>query len=112
MPRTSRPRCAESKVTGTVGGARGRSRGRAEPYGGGAEAAERLRVSYPRAGSSSDGKIIAAPWFFSADLAQNRASLKALAERLRPNAAEVKALVTAHTGVLHGLAPLAAFDGR
>ena len=63
------------------------------------------------AGSSSDGKILAAPKLFSENAAQNRASLKALAERRRPSAAEVKALVPAHSGVLRGLAPLAAFDG-
>jgi hypothetical protein len=61
------------------------------------------------AGSSKDGKILPAPWQFSDDPAQNRASLMALAERLRPSAAEVKALVPAHSGVLRGLEPLLAF---
>lgn len=61
------------------------------------------------AGASKDGKILPAPWAFSDDPAQNRASLKALAERLRPEAAAVKALVPAHSGVLLGLGPLLAF---
>jgi glyoxylase-like metal-dependent hydrolase (beta-lactamase superfamily II) len=61
------------------------------------------------AGASKDGKILAAPWVFSEDPAQNRASLKALADRLRPEAAKVVALVPAHSGVLPGLAPLLTF---
>jgi hydroxyacylglutathione hydrolase len=61
------------------------------------------------AGSSKDGKILAAPWQFSDDPAQNRASLKGLAEKLRPTAAAVKALVPAHSGLLRGLEPLLAF---
>jgi hydroxyacylglutathione hydrolase len=63
------------------------------------------------AGSSNDGKILAAPWLFSDDPAQNRASLKALGERLKPEASEVKFLVPAHSGVLKGLDPLLAFGG-
>jgi len=61
------------------------------------------------AGASKDGKILPAPWQFSEDGPQNRASLHTLAERLRPSAAEVKALVPAHSGVLKGLDPLLAF---
>jgi glyoxylase-like metal-dependent hydrolase (beta-lactamase superfamily II) len=61
------------------------------------------------AGSSKDGKILPAPWQFSDDPAQNHASLKALGERLRPDAANVKALVPAHSGLLRGLDPLLAF---
>jgi glyoxylase-like metal-dependent hydrolase (beta-lactamase superfamily II) len=63
------------------------------------------------AGSSKEGKVLPAPWVFSDDQAQNRASLRALGERLRPAAAEVKLLVPAHTGVLRGLDPLLAFAG-
>jgi hydroxyacylglutathione hydrolase len=63
------------------------------------------------AGSSNDGKILPAPWQFSDDGAQNRASLKALAARLKPEAAGVKFLVPAHSGVLVGLDPLLAFGG-
>jgi len=64
------------------------------------------------ANATSGGKIGAAPWFVTNDQAQNRASLKALGERLRSREAEVKVLVPAHTGVLRGLAPLLAFEGR
>jgi hydroxyacylglutathione hydrolase len=63
------------------------------------------------AGSNNDGKILPAPWQFSDDGAQNRASLKALAARLQPEAATVKFLVPAHSGVLQGLGPLLAFGG-
>ena len=61
------------------------------------------------AGSSKDGKILGAPWVFSDNQTQNRVALHLLAERLRPMAAEVKTLVPAHSGVLQGLEPLAAF---
>jgi glyoxylase-like metal-dependent hydrolase (beta-lactamase superfamily II) len=61
------------------------------------------------AGSNKEGKLIAAPRVFSDDGPQNRASLKALADRLRPEAASIKALVPAHSGALHGLDPLVAF---
>jgi hydroxyacylglutathione hydrolase len=61
------------------------------------------------AGASKDGKILPAPAAFSDDPAQNRASLKALADRLKPEAADVKFLVPAHSGVLVGLGPLLAF---
>lgn len=61
------------------------------------------------AGSSKEGKVLPAPWQFSEDGPQNRASLHALAERLRPEAASIKALVPAHSGVLKGLEPLLAF---
>ncbi len=47
--------------------------------------------------------------FFSASSDQNVASLKALAARLEPRAAEVKELAFAHTGPLEGFAPLEAF---
>jgi hydroxyacylglutathione hydrolase len=59
--------------------------------------------------ASKDGTILAAPGSFSDDPAQNRASLKALADRLKPEAADVKFLVPAHSGVLVGLGPLLAF---
>jgi len=61
------------------------------------------------AGSSSSGALMGAPWAVSDDQAQNHASLHALGERLRPEAATIKALVPAHSGVLHGLDPLLAF---
>jgi len=46
---------------------------------------------------------------FSKDSGQNVASLKALAARLTPRAAEITELAFAHTGPLAGLAPLATF---
>ncbi len=61
------------------------------------------------AGSSKEGTLLGAPWAFSDDSAQNRASLHALAERLRPQAASITALVPAHSGVLRGMEPLLAF---
>jgi glyoxylase-like metal-dependent hydrolase (beta-lactamase superfamily II) len=61
------------------------------------------------AGATSDGKIKGAPFFFSDSTSQNHASLRALAERLRPVEGEVKVLVPAHTGTLAGLGPLLAF---
>jgi glyoxylase-like metal-dependent hydrolase (beta-lactamase superfamily II) len=63
------------------------------------------------AGSSKDGKVLPAPWAFSEDQAQNRASLKVLAGRLQPEAATIAALVPAHSGVLRGLGPLLGFSG-
>lgn len=46
-------------------------------------------------------------WLFSKDRALNRRSLRELAARLAPRAAEVKVLVPSHSGVLErGLAPL------
>jgi hydroxyacylglutathione hydrolase len=59
------------------------------------------------ADATKDGKLVAAKWPVTEDPAQNRASLKALAARLRPE--EVKHLVFSHTGVLPGYAPLQAF---
>jgi glyoxylase-like metal-dependent hydrolase (beta-lactamase superfamily II) len=61
------------------------------------------------AGSSKDGKLLPAPWQFSDDPAQNRASLMALADRLRPHPDYVLTLVPAHSGVLKGIDPLLAF---
>jgi glyoxylase-like metal-dependent hydrolase (beta-lactamase superfamily II) len=61
------------------------------------------------AGASKDGRLLPAPWAFSDDAAQNRASLKSLGERLRPEAASIKALAPAHCGLLKGLDPLLAF---
>jgi glyoxylase-like metal-dependent hydrolase (beta-lactamase superfamily II) len=62
------------------------------------------------AGSDKEGKLLGAPWAFSDDKAQNHASLKALGQRLKADASEVKALVPAHSGVLRGLDPLFAFN--
>lgn len=59
------------------------------------------------ADATKDGKLVAAKWPVTEDPAQNRASLKTLAARLKPE--EVKHLVFSHTGVLPGYAPLQAF---
>jgi glyoxylase-like metal-dependent hydrolase (beta-lactamase superfamily II) len=64
------------------------------------------------AGAHKDGKLYPAVGAFSEDAEQNKASLRALAERLRPNAAAVQSLVFAHTGPMTGLQPLLDFAAR
>jgi hydroxyacylglutathione hydrolase len=49
------------------------------------------------AGLRSNGTLAGAPWAFSDDSAQNHASLKALADRLRPEQVRIVAIVPAHT---------------
>jgi glyoxylase-like metal-dependent hydrolase (beta-lactamase superfamily II) len=61
------------------------------------------------AGASKNHELTRAVRFFSSDPAQNVASLKALATRLRPRTAEIKELAFAHCGPLDGLQPLLAF---
>jgi glyoxylase-like metal-dependent hydrolase (beta-lactamase superfamily II) len=61
------------------------------------------------AGGAKDGTVMPAVRWFSKDPDQNVASLKALAARLQPRAAEVKVLSFAHSGPLDGFGPLAAF---
>jgi glyoxylase-like metal-dependent hydrolase (beta-lactamase superfamily II) len=61
------------------------------------------------AGASKDGVVMKAVSLFSSDSAQNVASLKKLAARLAPRAADVKMLAFAHTGPLAGFEPLVAF---
>lgn len=61
------------------------------------------------AGASKAGVMMRAVRLFSKDPDQNVASLKALATRLQPRAAEVKELAFAHTGPLVGYQPLATF---
>ena len=56
-----------------------------------------------------DGALRPAPWIFSDDTAENRRSLVALADRLRPRAAEIKWLVPAHSGVGEGADALLAY---
>lgn len=59
-----------------------------------------------------DGHLRPAPWVFSDDTAHNRTSLRALAQRLAPRAAEVRWLVPAHSGASEdGLKPLLEFQG-
>lgn len=64
------------------------------------------------AGASKDGEMMKAVRLFSKDSGQNVTSLKALAARLRPRAAEIRELAFAHTGPLAGFEPLAAFATR
>jgi glyoxylase-like metal-dependent hydrolase (beta-lactamase superfamily II) len=64
------------------------------------------------AGATSDGEVKRAVRLFSKDSGQNLASLKALAARLQPRAAEVKVLAFAHTGPLDGFGPLATFAAK
>lgn len=56
-----------------------------------------------------DGTLAGAPWVFSDDQAQNRASLAALSKRLVADHQDVKTLAFAHTGPLSGLQPLETF---
>jgi len=65
------------------------------------------------ADATSEGQLRGAPWAFSDDAAQNRASLVRLHQQLTEEGAEVQAIAFAHSGVLvRGLAPLAAFAER
>lgn len=52
------------------------------------------------AGVTTDGHLRVAPWIFSDDTARDRASLRALGERLGGEGRTVGTLVPAHTGVL------------
>lgn len=62
------------------------------------------------ADATRDGKVKGAPWLFSDDQAQDRASLIGLGQRLTQEGEEVQAIAFAHSGVLTtGLAPLTAF---
>ncbi|HEY4103702.1 MAG TPA: MBL fold metallo-hydrolase [Polyangiaceae bacterium] len=49
------------------------------------------------AGLKTSGKLAGSPWAFSDDSAQNHASLKALADRLRPEQIQIVAIAPAHT---------------
>jgi glyoxylase-like metal-dependent hydrolase (beta-lactamase superfamily II) len=64
------------------------------------------------AGASKSGEVMKAVPLTSHDSKQNVASLKALAARLQPRAAEIKALAFGHTGTLEGFAPLASFAAK
>ncbi|OJT19990.1 hypothetical protein BO221_32860 [Archangium sp. Cb G35] len=59
------------------------------------------------ADATKDGKLVSAKWPVTDSVEQNRASLKALAAKLKPE--EVKQIVFSHTGVLPGFAPLRDF---
>jgi glyoxylase-like metal-dependent hydrolase (beta-lactamase superfamily II) len=58
---------------------------------------------------ASDGSLMAAPWVFSDDQAQNRASLVRLQGRLSDEGAVVLAIVPAHSGAVRGMDALNAF---
>ena len=64
------------------------------------------------ANGASDGTLKAAPWIFSDDTAQNRASLKALAARLKADGVTVQMMAFAHSGPLDGMGALEAFRGE
>ena len=49
---------------------------------------------------TSGGVLQGSPWLFSDSQAQNRASLAALAARLKKEGVTVKAIVPAHSGAL------------
>jgi glyoxylase-like metal-dependent hydrolase (beta-lactamase superfamily II) len=51
------------------------------------------------AGIKSNGALSGSPWAFSDDSAQNHASLKALADRLRPEQVRIVGIVPAHSAV-------------
>lgn len=58
---------------------------------------------------ASDGSLMGAPWIFSDDQAQNRASLVALSQQLSADSATVLAIVPAHSGAVRGIDALTAF---
>jgi glyoxylase-like metal-dependent hydrolase (beta-lactamase superfamily II) len=63
--------------------------------------------------STKDAKLAPGKRLFTESPAQNRASLRALATRLVPYAAEIKAIAPAHSGMLTaGLAPLTEWAAR
>lgn len=61
------------------------------------------------ASASKDGKVTSPKYLFSDDQKQGDASLRALAKKLEPRAAEIKTLEFAHTGTLAGFEPLKNF---
>ena len=58
---------------------------------------------------ASDGSLMGAPWIFSDDQAQNRASLVSLEQRLAADGGTVMAIVPAHSGAVRGIDALSAF---
>ena len=61
------------------------------------------------ADSGKDGSLLRAKRFVSNDVAQNRASLKKLAEKLKPQASEIQFMEFGHSGPLPGITPLLNF---
>ena len=65
------------------------------------------------ADATKDGKLAAGRWLFTENPAQNRASLRQLAQQIEPWSGEVKAIACAHSGMLtNGLGPLSEFAAR
>ncbi len=65
------------------------------------------------ANATNDNKMKQAIWFTSLDMDLNKASLKKLANFLKPRADKIKAIVFGHTGHLSGVEPLLEFaDGE
>jgi glyoxylase-like metal-dependent hydrolase (beta-lactamase superfamily II) len=60
---------------------------------------------------NGDDTVRPAPWIFSDDGKENVASLKRLGKLLGPEAAEVKAIVPAHSGSVDSLKPLVDYAG-
>ena len=61
------------------------------------------------ADSGKDGSLLAAKRFVSNDIGQNHASLKKLAEKLKPQTSEIQFMEFAHSGPLPGITPLLNF---
>ena len=61
------------------------------------------------ADSAKDGSLLPARRFLSNDIEQNHASLKGLAEELKPQASQIEFLEFAHSGPMPGIAPLLNF---
>jgi glyoxylase-like metal-dependent hydrolase (beta-lactamase superfamily II) len=61
------------------------------------------------ADSAKNGSLLPAKRFVSNDIEQNHASLKRLAEKLKPQASEIQFMEFAHSGPLSGIAPLLNF---
>ena len=65
------------------------------------------------ADATKNGKLAAGRWLFTENPAQNRASLRQLAQQIEPWGGEVKAIACAHSGMLtNGLGPLSEFAAR
>lgn len=64
------------------------------------------------ANSNKNGTLMESNYLFSENMAQNRASLKGLASRLKPMEKEIKILAPSHTGILEGLKPLLDFSEK
>jgi glyoxylase-like metal-dependent hydrolase (beta-lactamase superfamily II) len=63
--------------------------------------------------ATKEGKLAAGRWLFTDSPAQNRASLRQLAQEIQPWGGEVKAIACAHSGLLtNGLGPLIEFAAR